>query len=64
MARRRRKSSFGASGKGGPLGLALPILAGIAIIGGFVYLVRLGDSVVVPQQETRVELPNAFKETP
>lgn len=64
MARRRRKSSFSSSRKGGRLGLALPILAGIVLIGGFIYLVNVGDSVLAPQQETRVELPNAFKESP
>lgn len=64
MARRRRKSSFGRAGSGGGFKLALPISLGIAAIVGFIYLVGVGDSVSPPPQETRVELPNTFKDAP
>lgn len=61
MARRRRKSGFSSSNRGGRLGLALPIAAGIALIGGMAYLVHVSDSDTPKRQETRVELPDAFK---
>ena len=61
MARRRRKSGFSSSNRGGRLGLALPVVAGIAAVAGIVYLVHVSDSDVPKPQETRIELPNAFK---
>lgn len=64
MARRRRKSGFSSAGRFGPARLALPIILGIAAIFGFISLVRLGDSVSPPQQETRIALPDAFKDAP
>lgn len=35
-------------------------LAAVALIAGFVYLVRVGDELEPPRQEIRVAVPDAF----
>jgi hypothetical protein len=45
-------------------GLLLPALAAVAVLAGFVYLVRVADGIEPPQQEVRVDLPTLFERAP
>lgn len=61
MRRRRRMRSLrSSSGGGGRRSLLLPVIGLVVLIAGFVYLVRVADSVDPPQEEIRVAVPDAF----
>lgn len=58
MRRRRRRS-----GRPNPqMRLILLGLGGVLLVGGFFVLLNLADGAAPERQETRIELPNAFKD--
>ena len=48
------------SGGEGRRGFLVYGLAAVALIAGFVYLVRVADELEPPRKEIRVAVPNAF----
>lgn len=63
---RRRKSmrfssrSGRSSGGGARRGWLVPALGAVALLAGFIYLVRVADGTHPPQKEVHVAVPNAF----
>ena len=62
MFRRRRSFSRRGSSRAAPINPAVLYGGGaIILIGGFLYLVNVADSIEPTRTETRIELPNAFE---
>lgn len=60
--RRRRRSSFARPSTIQPW--MLLAVGGVAFIAAFIFFMRQADTLAPPQQEIRVELPDAFKDSP
>lgn len=60
MRRRRSRYPSRSNRSEGRAGVLLPALGAVAVLAGFVYLVRVADHVEPPQKEMRVDLPDAF----
>lgn len=62
MRRRRRRSSFSSGPRLPQQRWIIAAVAGVAVIGGFLFFMRQADELAPAPKETRVELPDAFKD--